>query len=109
MLNKVIFHFHFLYSWMTFQIRLLTNAGPVALAISIQKVKNPIWMGRLRIDENGNINDHILKQIKNEHLGIISHSEIGIDSSSIISKEFEKTTPKFAMEQIILELNGVFK
>ncbi|MHB8361867.1 MAG: type I-B CRISPR-associated protein Cas7/Cst2/DevR, partial [Thermoplasmataceae archaeon] len=61
----------FLYLWGGGkQSRIMTSESPVAIAISLQTVKNPIWMGKLRVDESGNLNDSVLLRIIEENKDI---------------------------------------
>ena len=98
----------FLYMWGGGkQSRLLTNESPTALAISMQGVKNPIWMGRLRIDANGNLDCDNLERIMKENSEIISYSGVGVDQSMIHCKKFTMT-PKGVVDEVIGKIKGIF-
>ncbi len=91
----------FLYLWGGGkQSRLLANSAPVAVAISTQKLKNPIWMGKLKVDETGKLDDAILSRTLEENKEIIVRSEIGTDGSSVKSIAFVKS-PKLSFKEII--------
>jgi CRISPR-associated protein Cst2 len=98
----------FLYMWGGGkQSRLLTNEIPTALAISMQGVKNPIWMGRFRIDANGNLDCDNLERIMKENSEIISYSGVGVDQSMIHCKKFTMT-PKGVVDEVIGKIKGIF-
>jgi len=98
----------FLYMWGGGkQSRLLTNESPTALAISMQGVKNPIWMGRFRIDANGNLDCDNLERIMKENSEIISYSGVGVDQSMIHCKKFTMT-PKGVVDEVIGKIKGIF-
>ena len=98
----------FLYMWGGGkQSRLLTNEIPTALAISMQGVKNPIWMGRFRIDTNWNLDCDNLERIMKENSEIISYSGVGVDQSMIHCKKFTMT-PKGVVDEVIGKIKGIF-
>ncbi len=86
------------------QSRLLTSVIPVAVAISLQTMKNPIWMGKLKIDQSGNIDDTILAKTLEENSKIFVKSEIGVDAAMIKSSSFSKS-PHTAFTDIINSLD----
>jgi CRISPR-associated protein Cst2 len=91
----------FLYLWGGGkQSRILTNESPVVIAISLQSVKNPVWMNRLSVDENGNLNDTILERIMDENKDIMKISRIGVDDAVVKSNSF-KSSPKKVVAEVI--------
>lgn len=90
------------------QSRFLTNESPMAIAISIQKVKNPIWMGRMQIDSEGNLEDGILERTIEENTEILLYSDVGAESPLIKSKKFAKSS-KQVTENVISKLPGIFE
>ena len=95
----------FLYLWGGGkQSRLLASSAPVAVAISTQKVKNPIWMGKLKVDEVGKLSDAALTNTLEENMEILVRSEIGIDGSAVKSSAFDKS-PKLAFAEIMDSLD----
>jgi CRISPR-associated protein Cst2 len=98
----------FLYLWGGGkQSRLLTNEGPMVMAISMQTVKNPIWMGRIAIDAGGYLNDDSLDRVTTENSEIIYYSGVGVEQSLIHSKKYT-TSPKAVTEAVIERLKGIF-
>lgn len=82
----------FLYLWGGGkQSRLLASGSPVAVAISTQVVKNPIWMGKLRVDDKGKLEDVYLTRTLEENKAILVRSEIGVDGASVKSSVFSKS------------------
>jgi CRISPR-associated protein Cst2 len=99
----------FLYLWGGGkQSRLLTSESPVAVVMSIQKIKNPIWMDRLIIDSEGNLNDQVLEKTIAENSEMLLYSDVGVESSVVHSNHFSKT-PKAAFDGIITNLKGIFE
>jgi len=95
----------FLYLWGGGkQSRLLANSAPVAVAISTQRVKNPIWMGKLKVDEAGKLDDSILTRTLQENKEILVKSEVGVDGSAVKSIAFAKS-PKSVFGEIMDSLN----
>lgn len=98
----------FLYLWGGGkQSRLLTNQKPIALAISMQSVKNPLWMGKISIDETKRLNDESLEKIIKENSEIIDYAGIGVEDDLIKSIKFKKT-PKEIMNEVIDRVGGIF-
>jgi CRISPR-associated protein Cst2 len=98
----------FLYMWGGGkQSRLLTNESPIALAISMQSVKNPIWLGRFKIDANGNLDSDSLERVIKENSEILYYSGVGIEQSIIHSKSFTMT-PKGVIDEVVGKLKGIF-
>lgn len=96
----------FLYLWGGGkQSRFMTNEKPLAIVISVQNVKNPIWLGRIHLDNNGNLDDETIINIIKENSSIMVHHDVGIESPEIRSKEFSKT-PKAAINGVIEEIKG---
>lgn len=89
------------------QSRLLTNESPVAVAISIQSVKNPIWMGRVIIDAWGNLDDDSLQQVLKDNSNIIHYADVGVEKSAIHSKKFS-ISPKALIDAVIDKVEGIF-
>lgn len=94
----------FLYLWGGGkQSRLLTDSSPVAISISVQSIKNPIWMGRLRVSDNGVLEEEILTRTMEDNREIIGYSNVGVDSARVRSKKFTdspKTVLDAAFERI---------
>ncbi|MEM0136105.1 MAG: type I-B CRISPR-associated protein Cas7/Cst2/DevR [Thermoplasmatales archaeon] len=98
----------FLYLWGGGkQSRLLTNQSPMVISISLQRVKNPVWIGRLHIDSEGNLDDSALEKIMQENSDIMRYSDVGVELSVIHSKRFTKS-PKAVIDDINTKLQGIF-
>ncbi len=99
----------FLYLWGGGkQSRLMTNESPISIAISIQRIKNPILMGRLQVDSNGNLDDSILHRIIKDNSDIMLYSNIGVEASAIHSKDFTMT-PKAVIDEMVQKLQGILQ
>lgn len=95
----------FLYLWGGGkQSRLLTNSSPSAVAVSIQNVKNPIWMGRLAVTCDGVLDEAPLKRTVDENSDIFEYSGIGVDSSMINSSTYT-SSPKNVFDKLIEKVN----
>jgi CRISPR-associated protein Cst2 len=95
----------FLYLWGGGkQSRLLTSGTPVAVAISLQTVKNPIWMGKLVVDQSGNLDDDVITRTLEENKQIMARSAIGTDNISVKSSVFRKS-PQSSFLEIIENLD----
>lgn len=95
----------FLYLWGGGkQSRLLTSSSPAAIAISLQTVKNPIWMGRVTVSDTGHLNDEVLELTSKENSNIFQYQGVGVDVSKISSKKY-KASPKIVIEQLLDKVN----
>lgn len=95
----------FLYLWGGGkQSRLLTNSSPSAIAVSIQSVKNPIWMGRLAVTSDGILDEAPLKRTTEENRDIFEYSGIGVESSMIKSSTYT-SSPKNVFDEVIEKVN----
>ena len=81
------------------QSRLLTNSNPAVIAISLQKVKNPIWMGRLSVTYDNKLEEKALSETLDENQPIFEFADVGVDPSFVVSEKFKKT-PKAVMEEL---------
>lgn len=95
----------FLYLWGGGkQSRLLASGSPVAVAISTQRVKNPIWMGKLKVDDKGKLEEVYITKTLEENKEILLRSEIGIDSAAVKSSSFSKS-PRASFTEIMDSLS----
>lgn len=95
----------FLYLWGGGkQSRLLTNSSPVAIAISLQTIKNPIWMGRVMVSDTGLLNDDVLELTSRENSDIFQYHDVGVDVSKVTSKKFH-SSPKIVIEHLLDKVN----
>lgn len=95
----------FLYLWGGGkQSRLLTNSSPSAIAVSLQRVKNPIWMGRLAVSMDGVLEENSLIRTMEENQEIFEYSGVGIDASRVRANSFDQS-PKAVLDQVMEKID----